>query len=76
MEKRYFVIETDSWSDATKIKEYKNKEDAVEAMELKYVKAVMDSEQYCDEETFINDHYAQFSDGYRTFEYRIAEMET
>ena len=75
MNKKYYVIEIDSWSDETKIKEFESKEEAVDAIEQKYVAAVLNADQYDDDETFINDHYAQFSNGYRTFEYRLAELE-
>lgn len=75
MSKKYFVIEIDSWSDETKIKEFDNKEKAIEAIEMKYVAAVLNADQYDDDETFINDHYAQFSNGFRTFEFRLAELE-
>lgn len=72
--KRFFLVETDSWSDETKIKEYDTKAKAQEAMEMRYVAAVIGADQYDDDETFINDHYAQFSDGYRTLEFRLAEL--
>lgn len=73
--KKYYVIEIDSWSDTTKIEEFDNKEKAIAAIEQRYVSTVLNAEQYDDDETFINDHYAQFSDGYRTLEFRLAELE-
>ena len=75
MSKKYYVVEIDSWSDETKIKEFDNKEKAVETIELKYVAAVLSADEYDDDETFINDHYAQISNGYRTIEYRLAELD-
>ena len=74
--KRYYLIEVDSWSDITKIKEYKTKREVITAMENRYVATILDNDSYCDEETFISDHYAQWSNGYRTIEYRIAELES
>lgn len=71
---RWYLIETDSWNDETKIKEYASKAKAKEALEQKYVAAVLGADQYDDDETFINDHYAQVSTGYRTYEFRLAEL--
>ena len=74
MTKKYFLIETDSWSDETKITEYQTREAAVEAMELKYVSYVLNHEFYNDDETFITEKMAQFSDGYRITQFRLAEL--
>ena len=74
MNKKYFLVETDSWSDETKITEYGTREAAVEAMELKYVTYVLNREFYNDEETFITENMAQFSDGYRITQFRLAEL--
>lgn len=71
---RWYLIETDSWNDETKIEEFASKAKAQEALEQKYVAAVTGADQYDDDETFINDHYAQVSTGYRTYEFRLAEL--